>query len=314
MHEYHDDLFDSEKNANVHRFCCPILIGTFSFGAFLDPPEHVLVQPGKDLPKLRSGTLTFVRYGDDIFGITCAHVIKALEKDIENDKKQYLALDGAQSPYPKEVWKRFFFPADDTHFDVNVDFHQSPETDVDLAAGWVPQEVFHAIGREAIDIDQEWDLPERWPEETGGLASGYPEANRRIFNKNKPNDTLAISNITLRCGIEKPVGSKIRMLSALSPEHPKDVDVLSGMSGGPILATVGNRWGLVGIVSGGYDLHSYAKSDNQGFFDTPAINIEGEALNLHALRTWLGTLKGNRTGRATHDVKVRQAGKITVIS
>jgi hypothetical protein len=85
------------------------------------------------------------------------------------------------------------------------------------------------------------------------------------------------------------------MFGALTSDHTKEVDVLSGMSGGPILTTVGGKWGIVGIISGGYDLHSYAKSDNQGFFDTPAINIEGEVLDLSALRSWLGTLE-----RASH--------------
>jgi hypothetical protein len=314
MYEYHDDLFDAEEGSNAYRFCCPILIGNHSVGAFLEPPESILVQPDEELPKLRSGTLTFVRHQGEIFGITCAHVVDALEMAIDDDRRKYHALAGAQAPYPSEAWRRFFFPAGDTHVDVNVQLHRANDPDVDLAAGWVPPEVFNAIGREAIDIGESQDLPDEWPAQVGALASGYPEANRRIYGREKPDDTLAISNITLRSVIEKPIGKKVRMFDPLPLGQTTDVDVLSGMSGGPILATVGNQWGIVGIVSGGPDVHSYAKSDSHGFFDTPAINIEGEALDLPSLRSWLGTLNGVRTGRATHDVKVRQAGKITIIT
>lgn len=314
MPEYHDDLFDAEANASVYRFCCPILIGTCGFGAFLEPPERVLVQPGQDLPKLRSGTLTFVRHEGEIFGITCAHVVEALEASIDSDRCNYFALAGAQAPYPSDVWKRFFFPVGATHLDVNVQFHRAHDPDVDLAAGWIPPEIFSAIGRQAIEIGESHDLPDQWPPEAGALASGYPEANRRIYGRDEPDDTLAISNVTLRSTIERPVGKKIRMFGPLPPAHPRDVDVLSGMSGGPILATVGDRWGIVGIISGGYDLHSYAKSDNQGFFDTPAINIEGEVLDLAAIRSWLSTMKGLGSARATRDVRLRQVGKMTVIT
>jgi hypothetical protein len=307
MPEFHDELFDRQTEPVVHRYCCPILIGSFSFGAFLEPPEHLLVQPGKELPRLRSGTLTFVRHDGEFYGITCAHVIDALNQSIEADKRHLETACSGEVPYPPEVWNRFFFPAGDTHFDVNVRFVRAPDHNVDLAAGWIPPDIFDAIGRQALDIGLDHELPEQWPDEAGGLASGYPEANRRIYGRGESDDTLAISNVTLRSGIEKPVGRKIRMFGALRPEEVVGVDVLSGMSGGPILVTCGERWGLAGIISGGSDLNSHAKSGNQSFFDGPAINIEGEALVLPRLRSWLDSLKGNRPERPTRHIKIHKS-------
>lgn len=313
MPQYHDELFDSEAKPVAYRYCCPILIGSFSFGTFLEPPERVLVQGEEELPRLRSGTLTFIRHDGEVYGITCAHVLHALEQAINQDKLQLESDCGANVLFPPEVWKRFFFPVGDMHLDLNVQFQRTPDADADLAAGWVPPEIFHAIGRQAIDIDHERELPEHWPADAGALASGYPEANRRIYGHHRPDDTLAIANVTLRAGIEKPSGRKIRMFGALSHEHTSNVDVLSGMSGGPILVTCGDRWGLAGIVSGGCDLNSFAKPGNQSFFDSPAINIEGEALSLPELRSWLDSLKGCRTGRQTKNVQVRQIGCTTII-
>lgn len=312
MPEYHDELFDGEMEPVVHLYCCPIVIGSFSLGAFLAPREHVLVQDGEDLPRLRSGTLTFVRHQGDVYGITCAHVVDALKSSIEVSKRRLDDACGVDVPYPEEVWERFFFLSGDTHYDVNVLFERSPQAEVDLAAGWVPPEIFNAIGRKAIDIDA--DLPDTWPDEAGALASGYPEANRRIYGRTNPDDTLAIANVTLRSFIEKPVGQKIRMFGALRIEDAKGVDVLSGMSGGPIVVTCGDRWGLAGIVSGGYDLNSYAKAEQQGFFDSPAINIEGEALALPELRQWLRSLKGKRATRETRNLQVRSGRKPTTSS
>lgn len=313
MPVFHDELFDDRGAPVVHRYCCPIFIGSFSFGAFLEPPERVLVQDGEELPRLRSGTLTFIRHNGEIYGITCAHVINALDKSIAEDKRRLASSCGVEIPYPPEVWNRLFFPAGNKHFDINVRFEHAPDSNVDLAAGWVPSDIFSAIGRQAIDVGSDRELPEQWPDDAGGLASGYPEANRRIYGRIKPDDTLAIANVTLRAAIEKPAGTKIRMFGALRPEDTRDVDVLSGMSGGPILVTCGDRWGLAGIISGGYDLNSFAKSGNQGFFDTPAINIEGEALSLPELRAWLDSLKGHRTGRATKHVQVHQTHNKTII-
>jgi hypothetical protein len=212
MHEYHDDLFDADANLNVHRFCCPILIGKFGLGAFLEPPEHVLVQPGEELPKLRSGTLTFVRHEGEIFGITCAHVVEALEVAVDKDRREHLALAGAQAPYPPRGLEALFFPAGDTHHDVNVLFHRANDLNADLAAGWIPPEIFSAIGRQAIEIGESQDLPDQWPPEVSGLASGYPETNRSIYGREKPGDTLAISNITLRSTTEKPIGKRFECL------------------------------------------------------------------------------------------------------
>lgn len=314
MPNVHSELLDDQMQPLVHPFCCPIVIGSFSLGAFLEPPERVLIQQGEELPRLRSGTLTFVRHDGEIYGITCGHVLDALSKSIELSRRQLEASCGAGAPYPSEVWNRFFFLVGDRHVDINVQFEKAPDAGVDLAAGWIPPEIFAAIGRQAIDIGVEHELPDEWPEDAGAFATGYPEANRRIYGRVNNGDTLALAGVTLCSGVEKPTGRKIRMFAPLEPGQASGVDVLSGMSGGPIVVTCGDLWGLAGIVSGGYDLHSFAKSEQKGFFEGPAINIEGEALSLHELRLWLESLKGLRTDRSTKHVQVRQAGKRAVLT
>jgi len=94
------------------------------------------------------------------------------------------------------------------------------------------------------------------------------------------------------------------MHAELLPEDVKSVDVLSGMSGGPILVNCGDRWGLAGIVSEGHDLNSFAKSDGQGFFQGPAINIAGETLILSELRSWLDSLKRRSSQRPTRHIRI----------
>lgn len=307
MHTIHNELLDGELKPLVFQFCCPIVIGNFSLGAFLEPSERVLVQPDKELPDMRSGTLTFVRLEGEIYGITCAHVLNALSASIEKSRPRPGII------YPPEVWNRFFFLVDDTHVDVNVQFEKADDAEVDLAAGWVPPEIFSAIGRQAIDIDPGCELPDEWPEDAGAFATGYPETNRRIYGRANNDDTLGLSSATLCSGIEKPQGKKVRMLAALEPERTAGFDVLSGMSGGPIVVTCGDRWGLVGIVSKGSDLNAFSKAKEKGLFEGPAINIEGEALSLPELRRWLASLKGCRSGRPTNHVQVRQYGNQVAI-
>lgn len=295
MINIHDELIANDS-PTAYRFCCPILIGNSSFGTLLEPPEKLLVQPGEDLPALRSGTLTLVRLDDDIYGITCAHVIDALDAAVAKSIAEHEDLCGKGAVYPLEVWPRFFFPKGAMHVDVNILFERAPGMDADMAAGWVSPEVFSAIGREAIDIGAGKDLPQLWPSDAGALASGYPEPNRRIYGRNTSDDTLAIANVTLHAGIEKPRGRQIRIVSELPEGQSQGADVLSGMSGGPILVSCGDQWGLVGIVSGGSDINSYAKTGGAGFFQGPAINIHGEAFDLPELRLWLISLKGRTTG------------------
>lgn len=313
MPVFHDDLFDGESKPIVHRYCCPILIAGANFAAFIEPAEHVLVQRGKELPRLRSGTLTFVLHEGEVYGLTCAHVVDALEQSIVDAKSQLESACGGEVPYPPEVWNRFFFPADDKHLDLNVKFERASDPNIDIAASWIPPDIFSEIGRRAIDINPGRELPEQWPADAGALACGYPEVNRRIHTRLGPDDTIAFANVTLRSDIEKPSGGRIRMFGSLDPKEATEVDVLSGMSGGPIVVTCGDRWGLAGIVSGGADLNSYAKPGSQGFFDSPAINIEGEALTLPHFRTWLDSLKGQRSGRMTKHVQIRRVGGKTII-
>jgi hypothetical protein len=301
--EIHDDL------RLAHLFCCPIVIGKFSIGAFFAPPEKVLVQSGSDSPILRSGTLTFIRHGNDVFGLTCAHVVRALQSEIDTEKQSLLDLCGHPVEHPPEVWPRFFFLRDDTHFDINVHFEFAKQDGFlrvpaqDIAAAWIPPELFSAIGRRAIDIDFNGELDTPWQPSAGALATGYPEANRRIFSSDGKQQ-LALQNVTLVSPVNAPQGDKIFMRGQLLGNARTDVDVLSGMSGGPIFVTSGDRWGLAAIISDGADINAYAKPAQQTFACAPEINVIGESLNFAELRLWLDAIKGVRSNRETGHVKL----------
>jgi hypothetical protein len=245
--EIHDELSDS-----AHFFCCPIVIGSFSFGAFLASPEQVLVQSGRDVPTLRSGTLTFIQYGEDFFGLTCAHVVRALQSEIDAEKQGLLASCGYPIEHPPEVWPRFFFLRDDTHFDINVHFEFAKQDRFlrtpaqDIAAAWIPPELFSAIGRRAIDIDVNGELDTPWQPSAGALATGYPEANRRIFSSDGKQQ-LAQQNVTLVSPVNAPQGDKIFMRGQLLGNARTGVDVLSGMSGG-------GRFLLQAVIAGASEI------------------------------------------------------------
>lgn len=300
--QHHDDLIDANGQPNVYRFCCPIFIGSFSFGAFLEPPTRVLPQEGEPLPTLRSGTLTLVRHDGEFYGLTCDHVVKALETAISKSKESNSNAAGADSPYPPEVQERFFFLKESRHVDINVAFERPPVDGMDLAYGWIPPEIFKEIGREAIDLDSVNELPQQWPDHAGALASGYPEANRRIYERRTPDDTLGVSNVTLHAGATKPVGTRLRIVAELEGKDVGNVDVLSGMSGGPIIVSCDDVWGLAAIISVGGDLQGKHQNPEDRLSPNPLINIVGEVLSIPELRGWLSAVKGKRTGRPTRHV------------
>lgn len=303
---YESDLFDSDGMPVVWRYCCPIVIASFSFGVFLEKEEHILVRSKSDLPKLRSGTLTFVQFDGQVYGLTCKHVVQALADAIAKDREHF---DGKGFPYPEDVWRRFFFMREDIHYDINLLFENHPNAEIDMAGAWIPPELFDAIGRIAFDINASKDGPSVMPDNTGGLAVGYPESNRRIYARERDDDTLALASVTFRTRLQRSA-KKCLMAGALPEKLPLEVDVLSGMSGGPMVASTPDWWGLVGIITDGGDVMAYTKGI--GYYNSPSVNIMGEHLDMPQVRAWLSAMKGKIPERRSVHIRARTSGTVTL--
>ncbi len=74
----HPDLEGDNQQVDTSRFCIPIYIAG-GFGISLEK-EADFFPAESDQPKIRSGTLTFIKRDGQVYGITCRHVVEALER------------------------------------------------------------------------------------------------------------------------------------------------------------------------------------------------------------------------------------------
>lgn len=285
----HSDLIDSNsKDSKTWKFCAPIFI-TCSFGISLEQNRN-LISKNDNLPKIRNGTLTFVEYKKQIYGLTCRHVIKNLEDENEMMIKKYSSKYGIDESKIKNFFY-FFIPQIQNQIHINSQFHPVPNDSLfnegpDVSIARIKPELLKQIGRNPIPLGE--DITECQNNFNGccGIATGYPEQKRKTIESINRLNIISIPCLTAYSSfLPNTDDTSLRLYAELSEEP--DADVLSGMSGGPILWSTGHSWGLAGLIKEGLDL----KTRKQGaIMPKPAISIEGERIGPQKIIEWIREL------------------------
>lgn len=279
----HNDLMDADGKINSYRFCCPIFI-TDSFGTLFARDEHLFGRPGQN-PRIRNGTLTFVTYQKQMYGITCGHVIDALARENEQTRQEHIRQHGNSESFSPEYQKHFYFPKDDQQIHINAVFHKAigdafTGCGPDLAIARLTQQKMAQIGRQSIIFNSDMPTVDRLSQAGCGVATGYPEQNRRKISPNPLNTAMAVSTVIAVAPFNHVSENLLTMIYEL--DDIPDADNLSGMSGGPILWSDESGWGLAGIIKKGRDMAP--KNDANSFLNGATIWIEGVPINEEVLR------------------------------
>lgn len=287
----HDELYDAKKQLETFKYCCPIFI-TGTFGTTL-AKEDDLIGANGDTPAIRSGTLTFVFFNGEIYGITCGHVVKALELSNEKNHQKWKVLIGPNAAYPPQAQMHFFVPEGNRQIHINAHFHRAPGDEFtnscpDVAFARIANVTFGATGRRALPLKADPSNEVFNIKHTCGIATGYPEKSRRSFEINPSLNRLALSTAVAIAPFECISETKIRLVSEL-PSDP-EVDNLSGMSGGPIIWSNESGWGFAGIIKDGRDVKPKEPNGSNHIINGHAIWIEGERLKYDQLARWLESI------------------------
>lgn len=279
----HDDLY-KDGEIIAHRYSCPIFIAR-EFGIALAGQDRLLGNGSS--PEMRSGTLTFISIDDNVYGLTCRHVVEALDAEESEQKKRW---KGEINFEPPEPIFGFFFPKGDSQIHINSKFYPA-EKDFftrhhpDVAIAKISAETFSRIGRQALSIGS---FPDRNIIDSQGfscIAQGYPELSRDIKNQS----TLSIPGVTALAPCVQLSEKGFTMHAELeTPPNIKNGN-LSGMSGGPVLWSTEDQWGLLGIVKQGSDLIPDA-SNTTLISSGPTIWVEGVPLTQQVLLNLIGTI------------------------
>lgn len=311
----HDDLMDNDDTINTNIYCCPIFI-TNMFGTLLGMDNGLSSENGAE-PAIRSGTLTFVTHNGNIYGITCRHVLEALESSNLQRQNELLALYGSDVPIVEEGQMHFFFPKGNEQIHINAKFHKAPGDEYtnsypDVAMARISPEKLAHIGRQSIPFDQQIPDSTHWSKTACGIATGYPEQNRRIIPGDDRLATMVVATVNVVAPIEIASQNKLLMFSELSEEPA--ADNLSGMSVGPILWSDESGWGLIGIVKKGRDIKQGSALNSESFIGGHAIWIDGEPINIDIFDQWVSEIPNHEPQIRDMSRTITVGPKITVIS
>lgn len=269
-----DQLFNKDGSYITSKYCASIFITSTYFGAFLENTDNLIFDK-HDKTSVRSGTVTFIEHNDELYAVTCKHVIDSLEKRQALSREKSIEECGFASP---EDGIGLFTLKGKTHFHLNYYFTIVPLNSngeqPDVAIARIKHNSMTRLGREAILLSNRIKLPET------GVASGYPEPQRAVkvgrkINKLTPKFTTCIATIQLSNS------GKLYLDDAI--DNHNNVDSLSGMSGGPILWSDDNNFGLAGIIYEGNDIQPI----KGGFDNSNRIFVKGERVTIEIFENWI---------------------------
>ena len=285
MLKVHDDLSESNGELTTHRFCAPIFVAD-EFGLLLGDPTAR--NELSDTANIRNGTLTFVSVAGHIYGLTCRHVIEELERRKDAKRNENQEKYGIVTP--DEVLAKLYVPMGNRHIHVNSKFHVVPGDTFtghsqDVAIARLSPHLIEVLNKFPVNSCRA-TLPENLDiEGLCGIATGYPEANRRVAPRNELLNDFHISTMYAYAAFNRLDHSGVRMFGEL--DQRPDGDNLSGMSGGPIFWSHGDDWGFAGIVYNGRDIIGTEDAQANSFLTNPTIWIDGEAISDEKLKEWI---------------------------
>jgi hypothetical protein len=272
-----DKLQDGENGINTYQYCAPAFIASSFFGTFLENDDD-LIFTNFDKSSVRSGTLTFLEYRDETFAVTCKHVLEALLRKQEEWRKQYVERDGFEPPIEGF---NLFTPINNNQYHFNYKLTAVPPNDdgsqPDVAIARIRKEAVYRLGRVPIELTKKQEFP------ITGIASGYPEQQRKIAQGERLN---TFSPLFTTCLASMQITAKGEIILQDVIEEHNGLDILSGMSGGPVIWSDENDFGFAGIVYEGLDI----QPKEGRLMDQNSIWIHGELITPSIFEKWLSAI------------------------
>jgi hypothetical protein len=246
---------------------------------FLSKP---FLSDGHDV-ETANGTITFVRYQGEIFGVTCAHVFYQ-----QMVSRKWLTLHGKN----RYVYQLGVFTANGYQSNFRPLRGDGGTEGPDIALIYFGESVeqihFPRKNKAAVDLDS-WSKP-NWEHIKVPVAFGYPTE-----HKNQAGDYLQSPLIGVAAEATRLLSEydeSFLMVSSLSEENTY---YFSGMSGGPVyhVADSDSAPTLIGIVYAGVPGSSaeWQKRDTQAFLTKCDVQIRAHSLTPEIFERWLRLAK-----------------------
>lgn len=267
-------LIDADGTLRLWEFCTHIHIaGVHTATLIGDRDDYVF---GSDR-MIRSATLTFVEFSGRCFAVTCRHVLASLDSTNQAARSRYGNETGVFEPDIDPY--QFFTPIENRSIHFRYKLWAVPETAAgvpDVAIAEVSPQYVTSVRRRPMKITPRLGLP------VSAIAAGYPEQQRKTIPKDKVNDFLSLSVANCLAYITEQSG---RLVLSDGIDDAGELDILSGMSGGPIVWSDSKNFGLLGIVTSGLDIVPKESMDS-----TPGIAIFGEPITYELFEHWISIM------------------------
>lgn len=233
-----------------------VVINTNEWPSFAQPSEE-----------LRNGTLTFVKTGDHVYGVTCWHVIEHFRNQLQ--------LSGDSYSHSMRTMVNGFYVVLDRFKKPGPPFGESP---IDIAIREVDPDFLNAIGKTPIDLDAQIDIP---ADIQHGYAVGFPEALKYKTMEDQVGYRISMPQVEILAELDGKPSRRFTLFSELK-KRPEQTDY-SGMSGGPIFWSTENNYGIFGII--------YAGGIGSELSDGKAVYVFGEAATPRTIKSWIAQIK-----------------------
>lgn len=274
-----DALIDKDGQLKLWQYCTHVHITRIGSGTFIGH-EDAYVFGSEHMT--RSATVTFVNYKKRYFALTCRHVYEALRSKNADLHKRFKEDSGTDlADY--DLYQ-FYTPVGNFNYHFNYEFWPVPETSPgvpDVAMTEVSEEFIKRLQRKALKLTTIAQLP------TSAIAAGYPEQQRKLIDSKEVEGWKHLSISVAHCFAYLTTQSNKLILSDAIEEH-HGLDNLSGMSGGPIIWSNLSGFGLIGVVTDGWDVQPKDSED-----PTPSVAIMGEPITPNIFDSWLKSLPAN---------------------
>jgi hypothetical protein len=248
------------KNAGLH---CATLVVTENF----EKSVKGIPKFSQPSDELRNGTLTFVKFGNRVFGITCWHVIEYFRKQLANS--------GNQGSHSLRTMLNGFYVVTDRFIRPMPALGMA---ELDIGIREVHPDFPKTIGKIPFDIESNSGVAPDCIQ--FAYAVGYPETLKYKKNDGEFGYRISMPQVEILAEISSFPTQRFQLFSELD-EAPLHTDY-SGMSGGPIFWSTDKSYGLLGIV--------YEGGTGSAFSNNRTVHVFGELANPTLVKDWISQL------------------------
>lgn len=257
MHSYEEIKICDELASISNRHCASLVI-TPDF----EKNIYGHIFPSQPSDKFENGTITFIKYKNRTYGITCFHVVNLFRRIKSTGNESYSLRTIVKDSYI--IVDRFVRPDPE---------YLLPQPDIVISE--INPALVEEIGKNSIDVD---NMPDLMLPIKRGYAVGFP---LKLKYKRPEQDGLTHRISMPHTEVCADIASfrnneRFTMINQL--DTPIQVKDFSGMSGGPIYWGNEETWGLLGIV--------YESLTGTGLIDDKTIHISGEPISKDKLQMW----------------------------